>query len=269
MILAIDIGNTNIVLGGIERERIRFEARMATDCVKTSDQYCAELKGILALFEAAPEQIDGCIISSVVPPVMNSIRTAIRKLTGLTPLVVGPGIRTGLNIRMEHPAEVGSDLIVAAVAAVAEYGAPLLLIDMGTATTITAIDADGAFVGGCICPGVKISMDALTGRTAQLPGISLDEPQVAIGKNTRESMRSGIMFGSAAMLDGLLERMEAELGTPARVIATGGIARFVTPLCKREILYDRSLMIKGLHLLYQRNTEHKKAAQSRNGGQPT
>ena len=144
MILAIDIGNTNIVLGCIEQETIRFEARMATDCIKTSDQYCAELKGMLALFDVTPEQIDGCIISSVVPPVMNSVRTAIRKLTGLTPLIVGPGIKTGLNIRMEHPTEVGSDLIVAAVAAIAEYGAPLLLVDMGTATTITAIDADGA-----------------------------------------------------------------------------------------------------------------------------
>ena len=154
---------------------------------------------------------------------------------------------------MENPAEVGSDLIVAAVAAIAEYGAPLLLVDMGTATTITAVDETGTFVGGCICPGVKISMEALTGRTAQLPGISLDEPQKAIGKNTRDCMRSGIMFGAAAMLDGLLDRMEAELGTPVKVVATGGIARFVIPLCRRELIYDRSLMLKGLGLLYRRN----------------
>mgnify|MGYP000058457499 CR=1 FL=1 len=144
-------------------------------------------------------------------------------------------------------------LIVAAVAAIAEYGAPLLLVDMGTATTITAVDETGTFVGGCICPGVKISMEALTGRTAQLPGISLDEPQKAIGKNTRDCMRSGIMFGAAAMLDGLLDRMEAELGTPVKVVATGGIARFVIPLCRRELIYDRSLMLKGLGLLYRRN----------------
>ena len=253
MILAIDIGNTNIVLGGLEEEKILFEARMATDLIKTSDQYCAELKNMLALFEVTPEMIDGSIVSSVVPPVLNSVKTAIRKLTGKTCLVVGPGIRTGLNIRVENPAEVGSDLIVAAVAAIQEYGAPLLLVDMGTATTITAVDASGTFLGGCICPGVKISMEALTGRTAQLPGISLEGPQGAIGRNTRDCMRSGIMFGAAAMLDGLLDRMEAELGVPVKVIATGGIARFVIPLCRRKMIYDRSLMLKGLGLLWRRN----------------
>ena len=253
MILAIDIGNTNIVLGCIENDRILFEARMATDLIKTSDQYCAELKTMLSLFEVAPENIDGSIISSVVPPVLNSFKTAIRKLTGCSALVVGPGIKTGLNIRMDNPSEVGSDLIVAAVAAIAEYGAPLLLVDMGTATTITAIDESGAFVGGCICPGVKISMEALTGRTAQLPGISLDEPRCAIGKNTRDSMRSGIMLGAAAMLDGLLDRMEAELGAKVTVVATGGISKFVLPLCRRKMVYDRSLMLKGLKLLYTRN----------------
>ena len=231
MILAVDIGNTNIVLGCIENDEILFEARMATDLIKTSDQYCAELKTMLSLFDVTPDKIDGSIVSSVVPPVMNSLKTAIRKLT------------------------CKRALIVAAVAAIAEYGAPLLLVDMGTATTITAIDDSGAFVGGCICPGVKISMEALTGRTAQLPGISLDRPQRAIGKNTRDSMRSGIMFGAAGMLDGLLDRMEEELGTPVKVVATGGIAKFVIPLCRREVIYDRSLMLKGLRLLYHKNVK--------------
>ena len=255
MILAIDIGTTNIVLGCIEDDKILFEARMATDLIKTSDQYCAELKTMLSLFDVAPENIDGSIISSVVPPVLNSFKTAIRKLTGCSALVVGPGIKTGLNIRMDNPSEVGSDLIVAAVAAIAEYGAPLLLVDMGTATTITAIDESGAFVGGCICPGVKISMEALTGRTAQLPGISLDAPRCAIGKNTRDSMRSGIMLGAAAMLDGLLDRMEEELRAKVTVVATGGISKFVLPLCRRKMVYDRSLMLKGLKLLYTRNVK--------------
>ena len=253
MILAIDIGNTNVVLGGIEGNDILFEARMATDSIKTSDQYCAELKNILALFDVVPSMIDGTIVASVVPPVLNSFRTAIRKLTGKSCLVVGPGIRTGLNIRMDNPAEIGSDLIVASVAAIHDYGAPLLIVDMGTATTITAIDKDGVYSGGCICPGLKISLEALPGRTAQLPGISLDEPQRAIGKNTRDAMRSGIMFGAAAMLDGLLDRMEQELGTPATVVATGGISKFVVPLCRRKLIYDRTLMLKGLNLLYQRN----------------
>lgn len=253
MILAVDIGNTNIVLGCIEDDRILFEARMATDLIKTSDQYCAELKSILGLFDAEIARIEGSIVSSVVPPVLNSFRTAIRKLTGRDCLVVGPGIRTGLNIRMDNPAEVGSDLIVAAVAGIARYGMPLLLVDMGTATTITAVDRSGAFVGGCICPGVKISMEALTGRTAQLPGIALDEPKRAIGKNTRDCMQSGIMFGAAAMLDGLLDRMERELGGEVNVVATGGIARFVVPLCRRKIVLDRGLMLEGLNLLYKRN----------------
>lgn len=253
MILAIDIGNTNIVLGGLQGEDIVFEARMATDVSKTSDQYSAELKILLNLYDVDPKTVEGSIVSSVVPQLLNSIRAAIGKLTGKACLVVGPGIKTGLNIRMENPAEVGSDLIVAAVAAVAEYGSPLLLIDMGTATTITAVDKSGAFVGGCICPGVRISMDALFGRTAQLPGISLEAPGCAIGKNTRDSMCSGIMYGSAAMLDGLLDRMEAELGTPVTVVATGGISRFVTPLCRRKILCDQSLMLKGLGLIYRRN----------------
>ena len=259
MILAVDIGNTNIVLGGMEDERIVFEARMATDLIKTSDQYCAELKTMLNLFEVDPSAIEGSIVSSVVPPLLNSFKTAIRKLTGKSCLIVGPGIRTGLNIRMDNPSEVGSDLIVAAVAGIAQYGAPLLLVDMGTATTITAVDADGCFVGGCICPGVKISMEALTGRTAQLPGISLDKPQRAIGKNTRDCMRSGIMLGAAAMLDGLLDRMEQELGAPTKVVATGGISKFVLPLCRREILYDGSLMLKGLRLLYRKNQPKERA----------
>ncbi len=253
MILAIDIGNTNIVLGCIQEDEILFEARIATDLIKTSDQYCAELKNMLELFEINKTDISGSIISSVVPPVLNSFKTAIRKLTGQTPLVVGPGIKTGLNIRMDNPAEIGSDLIVAAVAAIADHGAPLLLVDMGTATTITAVDESGSFIGGCICPGVKISMEALTGRTAQLPGISLEEPTVAIGKNTRDCMRSGIMYGSAGQIDGLLERMEAELNTPAKIVITGGISKFILPLCKHQMIYEKNLMLKGLNILYKRN----------------
>lgn len=255
MILAVDIGNTNIVVGCIEEGNILFEARMATDRLKTSDQYCVELKSLLSLYEVSPKNISGSIVSSVVPPVLNSIKTAIYKLTGGDCLVVGPGIKTGMNIRMDNPLEVGSDLIVASVAAIAEYGAPLLLVDMGTATTVTAVDESGAFIGGCICPGVKISMQALTDRTAQLPGISLDEPEHAIGKNTRDSMRSGIMFGAAAMIDGLLDRMEAEMGGNVKAIATGGLSKYIIPMCRRKLIYDRSLMLKGMWLIYQRNVK--------------
>ena len=169
------------------------------------------------------------------------------------PLVVGPGIKTGLNILLDNPALAGGDLIVAAVAALAEYPAPMLIIDMGTATTITAIDEKKNYLGGCICPGVKISAEALSGRTAQLPAISLEAPKKAIGRNTIDSMRSGLMMGAAAMLDGMIDRMEEELGHPVTVVATGGIARFVIPMCRREIHYDKDLLLKGLLRLYENN----------------
>ncbi len=253
MILAVDIGNSNIVLGCIEDRKIKKEARIATDLIKTSDQYCAELKNMLDLLEIPVDSIEGSIISSVVPPLLNSFKTAIRKLTGKVPLVVGPGIKTGLNILLDNPALAGGDLIVAAVAALAEYPAPMLIIDMGTATTITAIDEKKNYLGGCICPGVKISAEALSGRTAQLPAISLEAPQKAIGRNTIDSMRSGLMMGSAAMLDGMIDRMEEELGHPVTVIATGGIARFVIPMCRRKIHYDKDLLLKGLLRLYENN----------------
>lgn len=253
MILAIDIGNTNIVLGCIDGQTIVKEARMATEVLKTSDQYCAELKGMLDLLEVRVKSIEGVIISSVVPPVLNSFKTAIVKLTGLTPLVVGPGIKTGLNILLDNPALAGGDLIVGAVAALAEYQPPLLVIDMGTAITITAIDGKGNFLGGSIFPGVKISAEALSGKTAQLPAISLEAPKKAIGRNTVDCMRSGLMMGTAAMLDGMIQRMEEELGAPATVIATGGIARFVLPMCRRQMVYDKDLLLKGLRILYENN----------------
>ena len=253
MILAIDIGNTNIVLGCIEGTEIVKEARMATDVIKTSDQYCAELKSMLDLLEIDRKGVEGSIISSVVPPVLNSFKTAIIKLTGKIPLVVGPGIKTGLNILLDNPAMAGGDLIVGAVAALAEYRPPLLVVDMGTATTMIALDAKGNFLGGSIFPGVKISAEALSGKTAQLPAISLEAPKKAIGRNTIDCMRSGVMMGTAAMLDGMIERMEDELGSPATVIATGGIARFVIPMCRREMIYDKDLLLKGLRILYENN----------------
>jgi len=230
---------------------------MATDTLKTSDQYCVELKGILDLLEINIRGIEGVIISSVVPPVLNSFKTAILKLTGISPLVVGPWIKTGLNILLDNPALAGGDLIVGAVAALAEYKPPLLVIDMGTATTITAIDAKGNFLGGSIFPGVKISAEALSGKTAQLPAISLEAPKKAIGRNTIDCMRSGLMMGTAAMLDGMIERMEDELGSSATVVATGGIARYVIPMCRRQMIYDKDLLLKGLSILYENNKKQR------------
>lgn len=253
MILAIDIGNSNIVIGCIEGGEIQNETRIATDLVKTSDQYCFDLKNMLSLSDVPVARLEDVIISSVVPPVLNSMRTAVLKLTGKKPFVVGPGIKTGLNILLDNPQQVGSDLIVAAVAALREYKPPLILIDMGTATTISVINKDRAYLGGCICPGVRISAEALSARAALLPGINLDQPRRAIGKNTTDCMRSGIMLGAAAMLDGLIDRMEEELGQQATVVATGGIAKFVIPLCRRSVIYDRNLLLKGLSILYYNN----------------
>lgn len=253
MILTIDIGNSNIVLGGVAGDEIVFEARLRTDTTKTSDEYCIDLKMILEVHGINAADIEGSIIGSVVPQVLNSFQAAVKKLTGKAALVVGPGLKTGLNIRIENPSQTGADLVVGAVAALREHKPPMILIDMGTATTMIVLDKDGALIGGCIAPGVKISLDALTGKTALLPGLQLDQPKRAIGRNTIDCMRSGIMMGSACMLDGMVERMEAELGSKTTVIATGGIARFVIPMCKTPMVYDKDLLVKGLALLYRDN----------------
>ena len=253
MLLAIDIGNTNLLIGCFQDDQLLFKARIATDRARTSDQYGVEIKNMLEAYGFRISQIDDCIISSVVPPVFNSVRTGVIKIIGKQPMVVGPGLKTGLNIQMDVPSQVGSDRIVIAVAALAEYTAPMILMDLGTATTIEVVEPENRYMGGVILPGVKVSLDALTSRTAQLPGISLDSPKHVIGKNTVDCMRSGIMYGTAAMLDGLIERMEAELGHTATLIATGGMAQFVTPLCKREIILEKNLLLKGLNILYHKN----------------
>jgi len=253
MILTVDIGNTNIVLGGVEGDEIVFEARLRTDATKTSDEYCVDLKSLLDVYQVQPAAVEGAIIGSVVPQVLNSFQTAIKKLTGKQSLVVGPGLKTGLNIKVENPSQTGADLVVGCAAALREHKPPMIVVDMGTATTMAVLDQTGAMIGGCICPGVKISLDALTERTALLPGLQLDQPKQAIGKNTIECMRSGIMLGNACMIDGMVERMEEELGEKATVIATGGIAKFVIPMCRTPIIYDKDLLIKGLAALYRDN----------------
>jgi type III pantothenate kinase len=253
MILTIDIGNSNIVIGGVEGENISFEARLRTESTKTSDQYCVDLKILLDVYGVDRNDIEGAIIASVVPQVLNSMQTAVKKLTGKNSLIVGPGLKTGLNIKIENPSQTGADLVVGCVAALREHKPPMIVVDMGTATTMVVLDEAGALIGGCICPGVKISMDALTDRTALLPGLQLDQPKKAIGRNTVDCMRSGIMMGNAAMLDGMVERMEAELGQKCTVIATGGIAKFIVPMCKTPVIYDKDLLVKGLAALYRDN----------------
>lgn len=253
MLLAIDIGNTNLVIGCIENDKILFKARIATDRTRTSDQYGVEIKNMMEAYGVQVSDIDDCIIASVVPPVFNSVKTGVWKVIGKQPMVVGPGLKTGLNIHVDVPSQVGSDRIVVAVAALAEYKAPLILMDLGTATTIDVIEPENVYMGGVILPGVKVALDALTSRAAQLPAISLDKPKSVVGKNTVDCMRSGTMYGTAASIDGLVERIEAELGHPATLIATGGMAQFVTPLCKREIILEKDLLLKGLNIIYKKN----------------
>ena len=253
MLLAIDIGNTNLVIGCMENDQLRFKARIATDRLRTSDQYGVEIKSMIEAYGVSISEIDDCIISSVVPPVFNSVKTGVIKVIGKQPMVVGPGLKTGLNIHMDVPSQVGSDRIVIAVAALAEYSAPLILMDLGTVTTIEVVEPDNVYMGGIIFPGVRVSLDALTSRTAQLPGISLDKPKTVIGKNTVDCMRSGMMYGTAAMLDGLIDRIEEELGHPSTLIATGGLAQFITPLCKHNIILEKNLLLKGLNLIYKKN----------------
>lgn len=253
MLLAIDIGNTNIVIGCIKDDEIVFKARIATDRTRTSDQYGVEIKNMLEAFGVSKEEVEDCIIASVVPPVFNSVQTGVLKVIGKQPMVVGPGLKTGLNIHVDIPSQVGADRIVAAVAALGEYKAPLVLIDLGTATTVEVVEPENVYLGGLIFPGMMVSLDSLTSRAAQLPGISLDKPKRVIGKNTVDCMRSGMMHGTAAMIDGLVDRMEEELGHSTTLIATGGLAQFIAPLCKHEIVLEKDLLLKGLNVIYKKN----------------
>ncbi len=255
MILAIDIGNTNIVLGCIDPadSRILFKERISTDHEKTALEYTISFKSIMELYGIDPAAVSGSIIASVVPPITSLISSALEKLTGKAPMVVGPGVKTGLNILMDNPAQVGADLIVGAVAGIAEYTCPLAIVDMGTATTICVLDKDRNYIGGMILPGIRVSLDSLTSRTSQLPRISLDPPKRLIGKNTIDCMKSGILYGNAACIDGMVERIEEDLGEKVCVVATGGLAGAVTPLCRHEIILDDELLLKGLLLIYKKN----------------
>jgi type III pantothenate kinase len=247
------MGNTNITIGVFEGQQLMMESRLATDSTKMEDQYAVELMDIFRLYAIDNQKFEGAIISSVVPPLETAIRRAVKKVTGTTPLMVGPGTKTGINIRIDNPAQLGADLLVGAVAAVAKYGFPCIIWDLGTATTVSVVDADGVFRGGAIMSGVGTSLNSLISRTSLLPRISLDAPPHAIGANTIESMQSGAVYGTASMLEGMCDRIEAELGYPATVIATGGLGKEITPHCRRKILYDNNLLLEGLRIIYEKN----------------
>lgn len=255
MILAVDIGNTNIVIGGIDKNKTYFVERLSSDRNKTILEYAIYFKTVLEIYNIHPSQIEGGIISSVVPPLSNVIKNSMEKTIDRQVLIIGPGLKTGLNILIDNPAQLGSDLVVDSVAAIHNYPTPAIVIDMGTATTISVIDEKHNYLGTVIIPGIKVSMDSLTSRTSQLPAISLEAPKRAIGKNTIEAMKSGAVFGNAAILDGMIDRIEEELGEHVKsIIATGGLAKYVLPHCKHKIIYEDDLLMKGLHILYEKNT---------------
>lgn len=255
MILAVDIGNTNIVIGCIEQEKVYFVERVSTDISKTELEYVVQFKTLLDLYQIKVEDITGSIIASVVPPLNNIIKSAMEKLLHKLPLIVGPGVKTGLNILMDNPGQLGADLVVNAVAGLKYYGAPNIIIDMGTATTISVVDNKKNYIGGMILPGVKVSLESLVNRTSQLPRISVEAPKKMIGKNTIDCMKSGIVMGQASCMDGMIERIWEELGYQAVIIATGGLAGAIIPYCKHKIVYDDELTLKGLNTIYRKNTE--------------
>lgn len=254
MILTLSAENTSLVLGVFRGEELLFTSRMATDRRKTGDEYAIAFHSILELHGLTPRDIGGGIISSVVPALINELKAALRLILGREPLVVGPGVKTGLNILMDNPGALGSDLVVNAVAATAEYPVPLIVIDLDTATTLCAVNEKKSLVGTVIAPGAALAAGALADACDQLPRISLEAPRSVIGKNTVESMKSGAVIGTAAMLEGMVERMEAQLGMACTVIATGSLAGVIAPHCRRRLLVDERLLLKGLRQIYQRNT---------------
>ena len=253
MILTIDIGNSNIMLGGFTGNALTFVARISTDPAKTEDEYASVILSALALHGVDRSEIGGAILSSVVPPLNAVMKKAVDFLFGVELLTVGPGIKTGINIHCDTPSSVGADLICASVAAHHLYGSPSLIIDMGTATKMMVVDRRGAFIGVSIIPGVQMGLNALAEGTAQLPKVSLEAPSAVIGKNTVDCMKSGVIFGNACMVDGMIDRINEEMGEELPVYATGGLASVIIGHCKHKITLDEDLVLKGLKILYDKN----------------
>lgn len=253
MLLAVDIGNTNITLGVYDNDVLCFTARIATAQGTTADQYAVEIKNILELHGLEFTQIEDCIVSSVVPSVGGAVCNAVSLLCDIVPLELGPGVKTGLNIKIDNPAQLGADLVAGAVGAISEYTLPCVVIDMGTASTISVIDENGAYIGGVISAGVNLTLRALNQNTAQLPSIDISAPKSVIGSNTVDCMKSGVVFGTAAMLDGLIDRIADELGMTPTLVATGGLSKEIISYCKNDIIYNANLLLDGLREIYEKN----------------
>ena len=259
MLLAIAVGSSNIRIGVFDGERLAMKTSMRVDAQILPDEYAVKIQSALALFGCDPQKIDGAILCSVTPPLTGVMRQAVVRLTRARLMVVGPGLKTGLQIRINDPDQLGADLAVCAAAALDRYDPPLAIASFGTATTLTLLDQEGRLRGGAIMPGLKISLAALAAHTAQLPQIDLERPPKAVvGQNTVDSMTSGLIYGAACAADGLVGRMEEELGQPVRLIATGAFARIVAPHCRRSFAIEEDLIMEGLRLIYLRNLREAK-----------
>jgi type III pantothenate kinase len=253
MLLAIDVGNTNIVYGLFDGQRLVHQFRVETSRGRTADEYAVILRQLLAMRSVEPGQVDAAIVASVVPALTEPMLDLVRRAFGREALVVGPGIRTGMAILYENPREVGADRIVNAVAAYERFKGGLIVVDFGTATTFDCVSPKGEYLGGVISPGIQISADALFARAAKLPRVEIVKPPRVVGRNTQNSMQSGIVFGYVALVDGLVDRLAEELGFPCAVVATGGLARVIAPLSTKIQEVDDDLTLTGLRILYERN----------------
>ena len=257
MILAIDIGNTHIVIGCMDGDDIKRVFRISTNSKRTADEYAAQMNSVLGFYGIERAAIDGAVISSVVPPLTRVFKDAVRLLTGVGAIIVGAGLRTGINILIDDPAQLGGDMVATAVGALASYDLPVIIADLGTATKMSVLDGNGGFIGGAILPGVAISMGALASGASLLPHVPIEAPAKCLCANTIDCMKSGAVFGAAASIDGMVERFEDELGAKARVVATGGLAEAIVRHCKREVIYDPDLILRGLKIIYEKNTKSR------------
>ncbi|MGN0532926.1 MAG: type III pantothenate kinase [Eubacterium sp.] len=253
MILAVDVGNTNIVLGFLDGSKLVNECRLSTAVNDSAEEYAIKLNSIFEICKISAEDIEGSVLSSVVPPLNRTVSKAIMLITGKKPIVIGPGVKTGLNIKTNNPAELGADMVVGAVASIAKYPCPQIIFDLGTATTASVIDKNGCFIGCSILCGVKTALNALASGTAQLPQIEIVAPKSPIGTNTIDCMRSGTVYGTASMIDGLVKRFEKELGEKATVIITGGLGGIIANYCETPVTVDKNLLIDGLRMIYEKN----------------
>ena len=251
MILALDVGNSNIVIGCIDDGNIIFDGRLATNSAKTDMEIAVLLKNILSINKIDVSDIEGAIISSVVPPINQALKTAVKLVTGKDAITIS-GLE-GIKVDLDSPTQLGDDLVVGAVTVLNDFAPPVVMIDMGTATTMFVIDKTGTYIGGAIIPGLMISQNALTKNASLLPSISLESPKSVIGKNTIDAMQSGAILGYASMIDGMLDKIEAEIGDKPTVVATGGLSKCIIENCKHEIVYDKDLLLRGLWLIYQKH----------------